>query len=220
MRSSFLCCLLACGVLIAACGVATPARADSVEAKDEAKKDGAHKEEKEKDKTAFLGIKRWDLGIYTLIVFAGLVFVLGKYAWGPIMQGLEKREQGIASHHADAEKAKADAEKLLAEVRAQRAKVHEEVTEILAEARRDADKFRESEKARTAADIQSERDRLKREIETARDQALKEIWEKTVELSTLVSSKAIGRVVSQDDHRRLIDESLGELGQKIAASKA
>src|SRR5947209_2564830 len=42
------------------------------------------------DKLAFTGIKRWDLGIYTLIVFALLMFILAKYAWPNIKSGLEK----------------------------------------------------------------------------------------------------------------------------------
>ncbi|MCE9532906.1 MAG: ATP synthase F0 subunit B [Planctomycetes bacterium] len=184
------------------------------EKKSAEKKDAAHGE---KDKTAFMGIKRYDLAIYTLIVFGLLFVILGKYAWKPIIDGLEKRENVIFLARADAEKAREEAEKLLAEVKAQRAKANEEITAVLAEARRDADVYREAEKARAAADIQAERDRLKREIETARDQALKEIWDKTVQLSTLVSSKAIGRIVSSEDHRRLVDESLTELQQLIKA---
>jgi F-type H+-transporting ATPase subunit b len=181
-------------------------------------KDEHPKEEKEKDKTGFMGFKRYDLGIYTLLVFGLLIVILGKYAWKPIMDGLQKREDTITTFRAEAEKARIEGEKLLAEIKAQRAKANEDVAAVIAQARRDADAYREAEKGRAAADIQAERDRLKREIETARDQALAEIWEKTVQLATLVSSKAIGREVSADDHRRLIDESLAELNQRIAGS--
>jgi F-type H+-transporting ATPase subunit b len=163
------------------------------------------------------GLSRYDLGIWTLVVFGALLVLLTKFAWKPIMAGLEKRENTIADKHRAAENARAEAEKLLAEIRAQRAKAAEEIAALLAEARRDADVFREAEKARTAGDIQADRDRLKREIEVARDQALAEIWEKTVQLSTLVSTKAIGRAISADDHRRLIDESLNDLQQRISA---
>ena len=135
------------------------------------------------------------------------------------MDGLQKREDTILSFREEAEKARVESEKLLAEIKAQRAKANEEIVAIVAQARKDADAYREAEKGRTAADIQAERDRLKREIETARDQALAEIWEKTVELATLVSKKAIGKTVTADDHRRLIDESLAELGQRIATTK-
>ncbi len=206
---------LAVVVALLAGGVQARA-ADEVTDEQEAKI--VKKEEHKAEHTS--GLSRYDLGLWTLIVFGALLFLLSKYAWGPIMKGLEKREGTIASHHADAEKARAEAEKLLMEIKSQRAKASEEMATIIAEARRDADAFRESEKVRTAGDIQAERDRLKREIETARDQALSEIWEKTVQLAALVSSKAIGRVVSEDDHRRLIDESLAELHQRITGSQA
>jgi F-type H+-transporting ATPase subunit b len=213
-------------VLLAACGfAAAPAfaapegdhKADA--AKMEGDKPAEHKEE-EKDKTGFMGIKRYDLGLYTLVIF-GLIFViLGKFAWKPIIDGLQKREDLITSARTAAEKAKEDAEKLLLEVKAQRARGNEEVVALLAEARRDADNYREAERARAAADIQADRERLKREIDTARDQALKELWEKTVQLAALVSSKALGRVVSPNDHRRLVDEALVELQQQINPQKA
>jgi F-type H+-transporting ATPase subunit b len=208
---------VACG-LAAAPAMAAPEgehKADAV--KKEGDKTGDHKEEK--DKTGFMGLKRYDLGIATLIVFGLLFVILGKFAWKPIMAGLEKREELITAARTNAEKAREDAEKLLLEVKAQRARGNEEVVALLAEARRDADNFREAERARASADIQADRERLKREIDTARDQALKELWEKTVQLAALVSSKALGRVVSPDDHRRLVDDALVELQQEINLRK-
>jgi F-type H+-transporting ATPase subunit b len=211
-------------VVVAACIFAAApalAAADGEHKADAAKKEGDKSAEHgEKDKTGFMGIKRYDLGIYTLVIFGILMLVLGKFAWKPIMDGLQKREDLIAAARSSAEKAKEDAEKLLLEVKAQRARGNEEVVALLAEARRDADTFRETERARAAADIQADRERLKREIETARDQALKELWEKAVQLAALVSSKALGRVVSPDDHRRLVDDALVELQQEINLRKA
>jgi len=201
-------------------GLAAPALGDSTAPKagETAEDKLIKKEELDAGKTS--GLTRYDLGIWTLVVFGLLFLLLSKTAWKPIMTGLQKREDTIAGFRNDAETARVEAEKLLAEVKVQRAKANEDVAALLAEARRDADVYREAEKTRTATDIQAERDRLKREIEAARDQALSEIWNKTVELATLVSSKAIGRSVTSDDHRRLIDESLTELNSRIAPSKA
>ena len=46
-------------------------------------------------KGAFIDIHRYDLGIYTLIVFGLLFFILAKFAWTPFTDGLRKREQGL-----------------------------------------------------------------------------------------------------------------------------
>jgi F-type H+-transporting ATPase subunit b len=59
----------------------------------------------------------------------------------------------------------------------------------------------------------TERERLRRDISTARDQALQEIWNQTAQLATLISAKAIRRELTDEDHRRLVDEALAELRQ-------
>ena len=145
----------------------------------------------ETDPIEISGLKRYDLGIWTLIVFGVLVFVLGKFAWRPIMDGLDKREHNLVQLKADAEKARVDAEEVLAQIKKQFAEAGGKAREILDQARRDAEKFREEEKARTAVDLQNERDRAKREIDVARDQALQEIYNKAVQLATVMSTKAV-----------------------------
>lgn len=212
---------VALGLLAGAGPFAAPAFADAQEHATQGGKsagEGAKKEgEKhpEKDQTAFMGIKSYDLAIYTLVVFFLLLFVLGRFAWGPIMQGLQKREDAITQARADAELARGEAQKLLDEVRAQRAAAGQEVAAILTEARRDAAELRETEKAKATADIQKEKESLKREIAMARDTAMKEIYEKAVELAAILSTKAVRRELTADDHRRLIDEALTQLQQNV-----
>ena len=58
---------------------------------------------------------------------------------------------------------------------------------------------------------EAERERLHRDINTARDQALKQLWEQSAQLATLISAKAIRRQLSPEDHRRLVDEALADL---------
>ena len=82
------------------------------------------------------GLKRYDLGIYTLIVFGSCCFILGKFAWGPMMKGLDKREATLRKAHDDAEAARDEAQKALAEVQARLAKTTDEVRAMLDEARR------------------------------------------------------------------------------------
>ena len=60
-------------------------------------------------------------------------------------------------------------------------------------------------------EIQADRERLRRELEVGRDQALQEIWNQAAQLATLISAKAIGRSLTQDDHSRLMDEALTEM---------
>jgi F-type H+-transporting ATPase subunit b len=157
------------------------------------------------------GLKRYDLGIYTLIVFAILLVILGKFAWGPMMAGLDKREANLRKAHEDAEAARAETQRAMADVQARLAKGAEEVRAMLDEARRDAQAVKDQMKADAATEIQAERDRIRREIDMARDQALQQIYQQAVQLATLVSTKAVKKNLTPSDHQRLLDEALADL---------
>jgi F-type H+-transporting ATPase subunit b len=154
----------------------------------------------------------WDLGLWTVVVFALLLFVLRKWAWKPWLEGIHRRESNIKEALAEAQKARAEAQQIRAELQKEMSGAHDRVRQIMDDARRDAQRAKEEMISQARAEIQAERERLQREVSTARDQALKELWTQTAQLATLVSAKAIRRHLSVDDHRRLVDEAIAELG--------
>jgi F-type H+-transporting ATPase subunit b len=154
-----------------------------------------------------------DLGIWTIVVFLVLLFVLGKYAWKPMLQGLEQREHSIQSAMEEAKKAKEEAQALRSQLAEDAAKAQDNVRQVLDQARRDAEKVSADLLAKAKTEIQGERDRFRRDVDTARDQAVKEIWGQAAQLATLISSKAIRRQLTPEDHRRLVDEAIAELDQ-------
>jgi F-type H+-transporting ATPase subunit b len=163
------------------------------------------------------GLKRWDLGIFTLIVFFALLAILGKFAWGPMMSGLDQREASLRKVHDDAEAARAEAQKAVAEIQARLAKANEEVRAMLDEARKDAQAVKDQMKAEAAADVQAERERIRREIETAKDAALQDIYQQAVMLAALMSSKAVQRELTPADHTRLLDDALSDLKANLGS---
>jgi F-type H+-transporting ATPase subunit b len=185
--------------------------ASPVVAEGAAKEEHGAKESGKIDVAEKFGLKRYDLGIWTLVVFGILVFLLGRYAWGPMMAGLDKREATLRKTHEDADAAREEARLALVEVQSRLAKTNEEIRGMLDEARRDAQAVKDQMKAEAAVEIQAERERIRREIGTARDQALKEIYEQSVQLAALVSSKAIKRELTPADHARLLDDALRDL---------
>ncbi len=86
------------------------------------------------------------------------------------------------------------------------------------QAHRDAIALKEQFQADAKAELQQNRERLHREIDTAKDQALKEIYEQSVSLAAMLSTKVIGRSLTQADHHRLLDETLAELKTANKAS--
>ncbi len=152
-----------------------------------------------------------DLTIWTIVVFLVLLLVLKRFAWKPMLDGLQKREANINEAIENARKARQEAEAVRVQYQKELANAHQEVRDLIAEARRDAEHTKEGLMADARNEIQAERERLRREIGTAKDQALKELWDQSARLATLISSKAIGRELKVDDHRRLFDEAVDEL---------
>lgn len=147
----------------------------------------------------------------TVVVFGCLLAVLYRFAWGPILKGLKAREEAEFSALDEARKAREEAAAMRVQVQAELAKAQDQVRALLDEARKDADALRQREKDAGLKEAHAERERAKREIEAAKDSALHEISQQAIDLAAMMSSKAMKRQITPDDHRRLLDESLAEL---------
>jgi F-type H+-transporting ATPase subunit b len=154
---------------------------------------------------------RYDTALWALVVFVGLAAVLYFKAWGPILEGLKKREDTIRSSLEEARHTRDEMARIQAQFQKELADAHQQIPKLMEEARKDAELLSNEMRAKAVADISAERERLRREVEIAKDQAIKELWEQAAQLATLISAKAIGRALTEDDHRRLLDEALNEM---------
>jgi len=155
--------------------------------------------------------KALDLGIWTIVVFLVLCFVLGRFAWRPMLEGLEQRERRIHSAVEEAQRARDEAQGLRDQLKKEIDRIEDQRRQVLDEARKVGQQTTDEMVSRAKAEIQAERDRAHRQLETARDQALHDIYAQTAQLATLVASKAIRRQLNHDDQRQLVDEALAEL---------
>ncbi len=160
------------------------------------------------DKMASL---RFDLGIWSMVIFLVLLFLLSKMAWPKMIAGLHKREENIRSALDEAEKARGEAKTLMGELAKERAEAADKVKAIIDEAKHDAQTTADDLLTKARADITTERERLKREIQIEVDQAMQSLWTKTASLATQVAGKAIRKQFDGDQQRRLIDEAVAEL---------
>jgi F-type H+-transporting ATPase subunit b len=157
-----------------------------------------------------------DLGnaLWTLVIFVLVVFVLGKFAWGPILNALQARETFIHEALETAKRDRDEAELRRKEYEDRLAQARAEATAIVDEGRRDAlvTKQRIEEEAQREADKRLER--AKREIQIATETATKELYQLSTRLATEMAGKVIGRELTPQDHERLINESLDGLNTR------
>jgi F-type H+-transporting ATPase subunit b len=155
------------------------------------------------------------LMIWTLIAFAITFFVLRKYAFGPIQKTIDERRERIRRSIEEAENAREEARKLLEEHRALLGQARGQAEEILAETRRVAVAQRQRVKEETEADRQRRLEETKRQIEAETQRALGLIRTEVAELTLIATQKVTGKVLEDDDHRRLIDDAIKDLDFSI-----
>ena len=155
---------------------------------------------------------RFELTIATMVVFLLLVALLGKFAWGPISQGLDKREQHIATMIADAERNAKETQLRLHELEARLAAQAEEARQALSAARREGEIVKEKLVGEAQAAAQAEKDRALDDIRAAKNAALREIAQKSVNTAVDLAKSLIHREVNAGDHAQLIKDSLAQFG--------
>ncbi len=152
-----------------------------------------------------------NLAIWTVVVFLGLLFVLGNFAWKPLLAALHQREEHLEHVLLETERARNESEQLLAEHRRRMSAAEDQVRALIEEARKNAAAVADGIFKQAQAEADAARQRAEREIATAKDQALSEIWSKTAELAVSVAGRVLNKSLTEDEHRRLIDTAVGEL---------
>lgn len=153
-----------------------------------------------------------DLGLWTLIVFLGLLAVLTKFAWKPIMEGLDAREKSISDSIEAAAKAKEEAESNLKQYETKLANAHDEAAAVLSEARQDAVSAKERILAEANEEAVKTRDRAMADIESAKSAAVQELAETSANSAVDLAGSIVGRALQKDDHSKLIEDSLKRFG--------
>jgi F-type H+-transporting ATPase subunit b len=151
------------------------------------------------------------LMIWTIICFLVVLFVLKRYAFGPIQQMIDTRRERIQQAIAEADNAREEARKLLEEHRKLIGQAKSESEEILVEARRLADAQRDRVKQETEEDRQRRLEETRRQIDQATAQALGQIRDEVGKLSLLAAEKITRKSLTDADQQRLIDEALAEI---------
>ncbi len=151
------------------------------------------------------------LMIWTLVCFAITFFVLKKFAFGPIQKTIDERRERIRSSVQEAEHARAEARRLLEDHKQLIGQAKNEAGGILAEARKVADSQRDRAREEIELDRQRRLEDTRKQIEAETARALEQIRSEVADLTLIAASKVTGKVLDRDDHRKLIDDAIGDL---------
>jgi F-type H+-transporting ATPase subunit b len=161
-----------------------------------------------------------DLTIWTVLVFLLVLLFLGKFAWGPLADGLDKREKHLADQLAQANEANQKAKDLLAGYEKKLSDAKNEVRAILEKGRQDAEQVGRDmiEKAKT--DSKAEQDRMLKQIDAATTAAIKELADRSATMAVNLAGRIVHAKLNPKDHAKLIEQAVAGFAEgKTDASR-
>jgi F-type H+-transporting ATPase subunit b len=161
------------------------------------------------------------LMIWTFVAFGITLWVLKRYAFGPVQKLIDERRDRIRQSIEEADRARDEARSLLEEHRALIGQAKSQAEDILAEARKVADSQRERLRGEIEEDRQRRLEETQRQIDQATTQALGEIRREVASLSLLAAEKITRKTLTDADQKRLVDEALSEIDfSQLEASRS
>jgi F-type H+-transporting ATPase subunit b len=153
--------------------------------------------------------------LVSIIQFLILYWLLRRFLWGPVTAALEDRARRIREGLDLAEASKLERER-----------IKQEVEELLTQARREAAAIAErTTKAAEAAaadlrtQAKTEADRIREkgreDAQHLHDQALAQLRTEVASMVVLAASRILGKEISAEQHRTLIERSLDEAGAEL-----
>jgi len=161
------------------------------------------------------------LMIWTIVSFAITLWVLKRYAFGPVQKLIDERRDRIRQSIEEADRAREEARTLLEEHRALIGQAKGDAEQILAEARKVGDAQAERMRKETEEERQRRLEETVRQIDQARVQALGDLKREVASLSLLAAEKITRKTLTDADQKRLIDEALAEIDfSELEASRS
>ena len=157
-----------------------------------------------------------DLGqaIAALLIFLGLLLVLGKYAWKPIVAMLERRDADLQTRFDDADKSKAKADARQQEYDEQLAGMQRKSEKMLTDARQTATDERTAILASAREEARAAMLRADREMSEARAVVEQELRAQVAKMAAEIAGQVIAKHLTPQEHQGLIDAAAKEMAQR------
>ncbi|TMA29295.1 MAG: F0F1 ATP synthase subunit B [Deltaproteobacteria bacterium] len=151
------------------------------------------------------------LSFWTFVTFVILLVVLGKFAWGPILQMIETREKTIADAIESAKRERAAAEAAAAEMRASLEKARAEAAELVRKNQQEVAAAKAELLARAKKESEDLLQAARKTITEEKRQALAELRGQAVDIAILAAGRLVQTSMDQQKQKQLVEEYLSQL---------
>ena len=156
------------------------------------------------------------LVIWTVATFLCLVFLLAKFAWKPLLSAIEEREAGIKSDVDRAQAARADSERIKAELDAKLAGLEAQGREMLALAQKEGEALRQDLRSAAEADARKIKERTAAELAEEKRRLVSELRQEVATLSVLAAEKLVRKSVDESVRKSVLDSFFKDLEKQKA----
>ena len=160
------------------------------------------------------------LSVWTVVIFLTVLFVLWRFAFGPILSAVNAREAGINRALEEAQSRQAEAEKLLQEHKEQLADARRQAQEILADGREAAGRLQKDMEGKAREESEAILARARNEIAREKDAAVDLLRREAVDLALAAASKLLNQKLDGDQDRKLVMDFVDGLSTKKPGAEA
>ncbi len=157
------------------------------------------------------------LTLWTAITFLFLLFVLSRFAWGPIVKMLNERERTIREAIEAAKKERADAERMLGEQKASLAHAQREAAEIAKRNQQEVEAMRQELTARARKEADELVASARRQIDEEKVKAVAELRAQVADLAIAAASRLVKANLDDAAQRKLVEDYIAQLPANRAA---
>jgi F-type H+-transporting ATPase subunit b len=147
----------------------------------------------------------------TIVVFALFAWVLGKFAWGPLLKIVDEREKTIRDQVDSAQQAAADAKDLLVQHQEMLKGAGREREEILQKAVKEAEQVRVDLVTKARADADQVVSKAREQMQREKDQAIAELRAQVADIAVEAASRIVKSSLTEEAQRKLVDDYIKEL---------
>lgn len=150
--------------------------------------------------------------IWTTIIFLVVYFLLSKFAWKPLIQGMDERESSIETALGDAAKARKKLEQLESDQKIIIEQSRTEKENLIKEGIEQRDKIITDAKSKTEVQVQKMINDARKRIEVEREAALVEMKDQIATLSIEIATKVV-QVEMEDKkrHEKLVAQLIDDI---------
>lgn len=149
-------------------------------------------------------------GIAVFLIALSLLVI---FVWPKIVQGLDDRNEKILAEIKSAEEAREQANSALADYERELSRAREESSKMIADAKSQAKALADELREKNEQELSERMARASADIESAKASAVSEIHAQAAELASVMAEKILAREINVQDQKKLLEESLAELGR-------